>query len=344
MKKAKEKKEEQEVREGASDKKDMKKSEKKGKKDTEIISGIEGSEGVTKANDPRKKGAPSLDDENTDACMKKDKKGGKDCGCKHKNDSLTPQEYIAACKLGIQDRSRVYIRARLDSEPRADKSGSGTGKKCGASHIPKSSTCTKGAGGEKAPAKSEPRLKDFRAGGGGKGSAGYNASQKFWNTPGSTEGVGNKLKRGAEAAANFGAVMKMAQAGSQFVQGKYGKSLQSVLTAGELSSLAGSSRAQRQGNLALANDFGRQAGNLAIANSGISVARGLASKYTTIRRPKVKKNKDSIWADGFKKTDAETALSANSMNLATDKYAKEKRKRNAQGQPRNMIYANTFNT
>jgi hypothetical protein len=53
---------------------------------------------------------------------------------------------------------------------------------------------------------------------------------------------------------------------------------------------------------------------------------------------------DSVWANGFGKADAESALSANSMNLATDTYSKEKRKRNAQGQPRNMIYANTFNT
>ena len=57
-----------------------------------------------------------------------------------------------------------------------------------------------------------------------------------------------------------------------------------------------------------------------------------------------KKKKDSVWADGFSHLDAESALTANSMNLATDKYSKEKRKKNAQGQPRNTIIANTFNT
>ena len=339
MKKAKEKKEEKEVREGASDKKDMKKSEKKGKKDTEIISGIEGSEGVTKANDPRKKGAPSLDDENTDACMKKDKKGGKDCGCKHKNDSLTPQEYIAACKLGIQDRSRVYIRARLDSEQREDKSGSGTGKKCGASHIPKSSTCTKGTGGEK-----------------------------------KKESLGTKFKKGAEAAATAGAIANLGKSGYQLAKGNFGGATKSFLTAGTLGNTAAASRARRAGDLKLAKKHSNRAKTFGNINAAIGIAGGLysgqtqynvaqtfnrgrdmsrrwanrAGSYTTTAKegwsPKLKKNKDSIWADGFKKTDAETALSANAMNLATDKYAKEKRKRNAQGQPRNMIYANTFNT
>ena len=384
-KNAEKKKEEGEVREGESDKKEKqppfaKKSKgKKGKetKDTEIIEGGKGSEGVTKMNDPRKKGMPSLDDENTDACMKKDKKGGKDCGCKHKNDALTPQEYLAACAGGYQDRDRTYIRARLDANQRVDKTGSGTGKKCGASHIPKQATCSKGAGGGSAPAKKEPRLKDFLAGGGGHGSAGQKASSKFWNTPGSTKGVGNKLKRGAEAAANAGALAKFAQAGVQVGMGQYGKGVQSVLTAGSLSSMAGASRAGRQGNKALASDFSRQATNLGKVNTGISIARSLksgqaqynvkqafnrsremgrrannrAGSYTTTAKsgwstkmPIPKKKKDSVWANGFSKTDAETALTANAMNLATDKYKGEKRKKNAQGQPRNMIYSNTFNT
>lgn len=51
-----------------------------------------------------------------------------------RNDALTPQEYLAACDLGIQGRSRSYIRARLDSEERLDlKCGNGSispGEKC----------------------------------------------------------------------------------------------------------------------------------------------------------------------------------------------------------------------
>lgn len=67
------------------------------------------------------------------------KKGGKcdgNCGSMRKrSDSLTPLEYLAACDLGIQDRSTSYIRARLDTaEARNDlKCGKGAiseGEKC----------------------------------------------------------------------------------------------------------------------------------------------------------------------------------------------------------------------
>lgn len=38
-----------------------------------------------------------------------------DCGMKKRSDALTAPEYLAACELGIQNRSRPYIRARLDA-------------------------------------------------------------------------------------------------------------------------------------------------------------------------------------------------------------------------------------
>jgi hypothetical protein len=51
-----------------------------------------------------------------------------------RNDALTPKEYLAACDLGIQGRSRSYIRARLDTAERLDlKCGNGSiseGEKC----------------------------------------------------------------------------------------------------------------------------------------------------------------------------------------------------------------------
>lgn len=340
-KNAEKKKEEGEVREGESDKKEKRPpfaKKSKGKKvketkDTEIIEGGKGSEGVTKMNDPRKKGMPSLDDENTDACMKKDKKGGKDCGCKHKNDALTPQEYLAACEGGYQDRSRTYIRARLDA-------GAGTGKKCGNSHIPKQATCSKGAGGEK-----------------------------------KKESLGTKFKRGAEAAATAGAIANMAKSGYQLSKGNIGGATKSFLVAGTLGNTASASRARRAGDLTLAKKHSNRAKTFGNVSAAIGIAGGLysgqtqynakqaynraasfgsrmgrrATSYTTTAKegwsPKLtKKKKDSVWANGFSKTDAETALTANAMNLATDKYKGEKRKKNAQGQPRNMVYANTFNT
>ena len=59
---------------------------------------------------------------------------------------------------------------------------------------------------------------------------------------------------------------------------------------------------------------------------------------------KMTKKKRSVWADGFSHADAAFVLTEGADKLATEKYAREKRKRHAQGQPHNMIYANTFNT
>jgi hypothetical protein len=54
-----------------------------------------------------------------------------------RNDALSPQEYLAACDLGIQHRSRAYIRSRLDAAERLDL-------KCGAGSISEGEKCTKG--------------------------------------------------------------------------------------------------------------------------------------------------------------------------------------------------------
>jgi hypothetical protein len=77
-------------------------------------------------------------------CGCKGKKGGKcdgNCGGamrKRGDSALTPHEYLNACDLGIQDRSRSYIRARLDAAERLDL-------KCGKGAISKGEKCTKGA-------------------------------------------------------------------------------------------------------------------------------------------------------------------------------------------------------
>jgi len=88
---------------------------------------------------------------------KKGRKASCDGGCggyakkMDRNDSLTPQEYLKACELGIQGRSRAYIRARLDAAERLDL-------KCGRGAISEGEKCTKGAAqkvGPKAPGKSK---------------------------------------------------------------------------------------------------------------------------------------------------------------------------------------------
>jgi hypothetical protein len=73
-------------------------------------------------------------------CGKRKAKCDGNCGKKmDRNDALTPQEYLAACELGIQNRTRSYIRARLDTAERLDK-------KCGASGIADNKTCHVGRG------------------------------------------------------------------------------------------------------------------------------------------------------------------------------------------------------
>jgi hypothetical protein len=70
------------------------------------------------------------------ACMKKGKKKGS-CGCAAKatlDAVLTPTEYLDACDLGIQNRSRSYVRGVLSV--REDK-------KCGASGIAEGKKCNK---------------------------------------------------------------------------------------------------------------------------------------------------------------------------------------------------------
>lgn len=86
-----------------------------------------------------------MDAEGSCSCGKKGKacscgKAMKDAGCgmKKRSDALTAPEYLAACELGIQDRSRTYIRARLDvMDARNDL-------KCGKGAISQGEKCHKG--------------------------------------------------------------------------------------------------------------------------------------------------------------------------------------------------------
>jgi hypothetical protein len=85
-------------------------------------------------------------------CGGSGRKGKASCdgGCggyakKDRNDALTPQEYLAACELGIQGRSRPYIRARLDTAMNLTPSTVRADLKCGRGSISQGEKCTKGA-------------------------------------------------------------------------------------------------------------------------------------------------------------------------------------------------------
>ena len=340
-------KEKEEVREGEADM-------KKGKKDTEIEKGPAANEGVTKAN---RSTMASLDDENNDSGSKKMDKKGKDCGCDHKNDALTPQEYLAACEGGFQDQSRAYIRARLDAVKREDRAG--TGKKCGNSYIPRQANCTNGKGGSassgsggKTAKKVKPTLVNS-----------YLASSSALNSIGTALGAAKMARQGNYfgAALQTNNAIGSARATGSFLQNKTAQGFKREFAHRGLSvglaigGAAGNTWASTPGAKAMARNAGRSFGN-AYANTVGRATQGSRNTafsmeqrmkgFKKMRRPPGGKlaKRDSVWAAGFGKFDAETALSANSMNLATDKYKGEKRKRNAQGQPRNIIYANTFNT
>lgn len=108
----------------------------------------EGSDDMPKAKHSRKRGARGakktkapMDGEGCACGGGKGKKCTCDGGCgsyKKMDSALTPHEYLAACELGIQGRSRNYIRSRLDSAQRFDL-------KCGKGSISQGEKCHKGA-------------------------------------------------------------------------------------------------------------------------------------------------------------------------------------------------------
>ena len=127
------------------------------------------------------------------------------CGKKmDRNDALTPQEYLAACELGIQGRSRSYIRARLDAAERLDL-------KCGKGSISQGEKCTKGPA-TKAQGPSAAVQVGLAAKGAGRGVleagkwiSGYNIGKTL--ATGITGGKNEKASGGAKAAAVLGSTL-----------------------------------------------------------------------------------------------------------------------------------------
>lgn len=125
---------EEETREGTEDGASMKNSRKrspKGAKNTKAP--MDADCGICKSGKP---------------CTCKAKKDGGCGGYGKRGDALTPQEYLAACDLGIQDRSRPYIRARLDTTMNLTPSTVRADLKCGKGSISKGEKCSKGAATE----------------------------------------------------------------------------------------------------------------------------------------------------------------------------------------------------
>lgn len=121
-----------------------------------------------------------------------------------RNDALTPQEYLAACELGIQGRSRTYIRARLDAAERLDL-------KCGKGSISQGEKCTKGPATKAQGPSAAVQVGQAAKGAGrgvleaGKWVSGYNIGKTL--ASGITGGKNEKASSGTKAAAVVGSTL-----------------------------------------------------------------------------------------------------------------------------------------
>lgn len=196
------------------------------------------------------------------------------CGKKmDRNDALTPQEYLAACELGIQGRSRSYIRARLDVAERLDL-------KCGNGSISQGEKCTKGAAQAADPkvvAKEEFRtlMRDPVA------------ANRFNKAKGNTKGVGNKIKVAGEVAARLGGgaaiglgLMQTFEGGRSGNIGQVSRGFRNMQLGGAATQVAAASKASRLGKKELANEFLKSAGRNAALGVGQEAALGAYAGFT----------------------------------------------------------------
>lgn len=210
----------------------------------------------------------------------KGKKCSCDSGCgdyaKKMDSALTAQEYIAACDLGIQDRSRPYIRTRLtvmDSlTPTTVQIR--TDKKCGASAIPDNKQCRVGAGAGGGLAR---KVATGAAIAGGVAAAAYGVSRMrrgggaprlapAGGMPLARNGLGNRARRAA-----YNAGSRVRGAATNFAEGRRSGSFTPA------NSIANTARRVRNTN------FGRTAGMAARqAGQGLQSAANSA-RFATRR-------------------------------------------------------------
>lgn len=206
-------------------------------------------------------------------CGCKGKKGGKcdgSCGGsmrKRGDAALTPHEYLNACDLGIQDRSRSYIRARLDAAQRLDL-------KCGAGSISKGEKCTKGAAQQvdpRAAAKQEFRtLMNNPV-----------AANQFNRAKASTKGVGNKIKAVGEFAARLGGgaavgagLMQTFEGAMKGNLGEVSRGYRNMQLGAAATQVAAASKAGRMGKKQLSKEFLKSAARNAAIGVGQEAAIG----------------------------------------------------------------------
>ena len=209
-------------------------------------------------------------------CMSKGRKGKCDGSCGKKmdrNDALTPQEYLAACELGIQGRSRSYIRARLDSAARLDL-------KCGNGAISEGEKCTKGTAQKvdpKAAAKKEFKtlMSDPMA------------ANRFNKAKASTKGIGNKIKATGELAARLGGgaaigagLLQTFEGAARGNLGEVSRGYRNMTLGAAATQVANASKAGRMGKSELSKEFLKSAARNAVVGVGQEAAIGAYAGFS----------------------------------------------------------------
>jgi len=210
-------------------------------------------------------------------------KSGKSCSCKAKKDggcgsygkrgdALTPQEYLAACDLGIQDRSRTYIRARLDTAMNLTPSTVRADLKCGNGSISQGEKCTKGTAQTVDPrATAKREFNDIHRN--------RKAHAAFHNAKANRKGIGNKVKLAGEVAARVGAQVALGVGTNQVVKGimsgnigEASRGFRNMHLGQAAVQMANAGKASRMGNKGLAKEFIKSAGR----NAGVGVGQEAA--------------------------------------------------------------------
>jgi hypothetical protein len=166
------------------------------------------------------------------------------CGMKKMDSALTPHEYLAACDLGIQDRGRSYIRARLDSNQRLDL-------KCGNGSISKGEKCTKGATSKSSSRNKTNGIRSVLENAAviaGTGGSLYNGGQAVFQLgKGNLEGAKSALQREAAfgALSGAGVYARGARIGSNMLKERGKSTMITSAVVGGLASLNRSTFSKR---------------------------------------------------------------------------------------------------
>lgn len=196
------------------------------------------------------------------------------CGKKmDRNDALTSQEYLAACELGIQGRSRSYIRARLDAAERLDL-------KCGKGSISEGEKCHVGPA-QKVDPKTAAK-KEFKT-----LMRDPVAANRFNKAKGNTKGVGNKIKAAGEFAARLGAGAAIGHGAFQTFEGamkgnlgEVSRGFRNMQLGAAATQVAAASKASRMGKSELSKEFLKSAGRQVAIGVGQEAALGAYAGFS----------------------------------------------------------------